>query len=65
VEVEEKYDLEIALEIITEKIAKLINDMQESESKELEKEFDYLIEQKNQIYLGNSDVIKKVVNGGL
>ncbi len=59
----EKIDL--AIEVINNKISELMNDFSiekdKNKSKELEKRIDVLQEIKDQVYVGNEEIIEKVI----
>ena len=56
--------LEIALEVVTNKIANIVNKMKENETEELKERLQYLLDLKNQAYKGNFKAVETILKEG-
>ena len=62
-----EHGIDLAIEIVTTKISKKMDQYKQNKDKEIEKELAMLLKDKDKIYLGDMETIKKYVkmnNGG-
>jgi len=58
----EKFDMEIALDVLQLKIKKCIEENKDKEPKEIQGMIKNLLNEREQVYLKNEEIINKVLN---